>query len=84
MPRRSHSAEGWARSQAGQGRELAKATGQGTDIAPELAAGVLAGAKKSIPDAYRGPEGAPFGSQKEAPAGATNADQLAAFLGREL
>lgn len=64
--------------------DLAKATGQGTDLAPELAAGVLAQAKASIPDTYRGPEGAPFGSQKEAPEGATNADQLAAFLGREV
>ena len=32
---------------------------------------------------FRGPEGkAPFGPVQTAPAGASNADQLAAFLGR--
>jgi uncharacterized protein (TIGR03086 family) len=64
------------------GWDLAKATGQSTDLSPELAAGLLAGAKMSISDAFRGPEGAPFGAPKQAPAGASNADQLAAFLGR--
>ena len=64
------------------GWDLAKATGQSTDLAPELAAGLLAGARMSISEGFRGPEGAAFGSTKEAPAGASNADQLAAFLGR--
>lgn len=65
------------------GWDLAKATGQSTDLAPELAAGLLVGARAAIPDAFRGPEGkAPFCATQEAPAGATNADQLAAFLGR--
>ncbi len=62
--------------------DLAKATGQNTDLAPELSAGVLAQAQASIPDTYRGPEGAPFGMATEAPEGASNADRLAAFLGR--
>lgn len=63
--------------------DLAKATGQSTDLAPELAEALLAAARMSIPEAFRGPEGkAPFGSVTEAPTGATNADQLAAFLGR--
>ncbi len=66
------------------GWDLAKATGQNTDLAPELAAGLLTGAKASIPDAYRGPEGAPFGVEQSAPAGASTADQLAAFLGRSV
>ena len=64
------------------GWDLAKSTGQSTDIAPELAAGLLAGAKQFISDAIRGPEPAPFASEQPAPAGASNADQLAAFLGR--
>lgn len=63
--------------------DLAKATGQSTDLAPALAEGLLAAARMSIPEAFRGPDGkAPFGSVADAPAGATNADQLAAFLGR--
>ena len=64
------------------GWDLAKATGQPTDLEPELAAALLEGAKASIPDEFRGPEGAPFGPKQEAPAGASAADQLAAFLGR--
>ena len=62
--------------------DLAKATGQNTDLNPQLAAQILEGAKASIPDQFRGPEGAPFGAKQEAPAGASAADQLAAFLGR--
>jgi hypothetical protein len=48
---------------------------------PDLAAQLLVGAKQAIPDTFRGPEPAPFGPQQSAPAGATNADELAAFLG---
>ncbi len=66
------------------GWDLAKATGQSTDLAPELSAMVLEQAQQSIQDAFRGDEGAPFGPAKEAPAGATNADKLAAFLGRDV
>jgi len=62
--------------------DLAKATGQSTDLSPELAAGLLEGAKAFIPESFRGPEPAPFGPIQTAPAGACNADQLAAFLGR--
>ena len=64
--------------------DLAQATGQSTDLAPELAAALLEGAKASIPDEFRGPEGAPFGPKQEAPTGATAADELAAFLGRKV
>ena len=66
------------------GWDLAKATGQSTDLAPELAAGLLAGAKQFISDGIRGPEPMPFGAEQKAPSGATNADQLAAFLGRSV
>jgi len=64
--------------------DVAKATGQSTDLDPELAAALLPQVQASIPDMFRGAEGSgmPFGPQKEAPAGATNADKIAAFLGR--
>ena len=64
--------------------DVAKATGQSTDLDPALAAALLPQVQASIPDMFRGPEGSgmPFGPQQEAPAGATNADKIAAFLGR--
>ena len=65
------------------GWDLAKATGQPTDLAPELAVQLLDGARKAMSDSMRGPDGAaPFGPEQKAPEGASNADQLAAFLGR--
>ncbi len=64
------------------GWDLAKATGQPTDLSPELAVGLLMGAKQGISDAMRGAEPMPFGPQQTAPAGASKADELAAFLGR--
>ncbi len=64
------------------GWDLAKATGQNTDLAPDLAEQLLAGAKQAISPAFRSPEGAVFGPEQPAPAGASKADQLAAFLGR--
>ena len=66
------------------GWDLAKATGQKTDLAPELAAQLLAGAKQFISPAFRSEEGTVFGLEQTAPAGASNADQLAAFLGRKV
>jgi uncharacterized protein (TIGR03086 family) len=65
--------------------DLAHATGQDTDLDPELAAQLLAGAKVAIGDGSRGPDGtAPFGPQQPAPDGATEADKLAAFMGRKV
>lgn len=65
--------------------DIAKATGQSTDLDPEFAAELLARAQVSIPDQMRGEDGvAMFGPKREAPAGASVADQLAAFLGREV
>jgi uncharacterized protein (TIGR03086 family) len=65
------------------GWDLARATGQSTDLNPELAAQLLAIAQGFLPDALRGPDGqAPFGPKVEPAAGACPADQLAAFLGR--
>ena len=66
------------------GWDLARATGQNTDLEPALAAQLLAGAKQAISPAFRSPEGNPFGVEQQAPAGACAADQLAAFLGRKV
>jgi len=62
--------------------DLAKATGQDTDLAPELATALVAQTKAAISDNFRGPEGAPFGAEQSAGDDASPADQLAAFLGR--
>lgn len=62
--------------------DLAKATGQSTDLAPELAEQLLVGARQAISDAVRGDEPMPFAAQKTCPDGASPADRLAAFLGR--
>lgn len=62
--------------------DLARATGQSADLNPDLAAGLLAGARAGIAPEFRGAEGAPFGPEQKAPAGASKADELAAFLGR--
>jgi uncharacterized protein (TIGR03086 family) len=66
------------------GWDLARATGQNTDLAPDLASTLLSGAKQSIPPGFRNEEGNPFGPEQPAPAGAASADQLAAFLGRKV
>ncbi len=66
------------------GWDLAKATGQSTDLAPDLAAELLGGSRKAIQPGFRNPEGNPFGPEASAPADACNADQLAAFLGRKV
>ena len=65
--------------------DLAKATGQSTDLAPELASQLLAQSKQMIQPAFRGEDGAaPFAQEQACADGACAADQLAAFLGREV
>lgn len=64
--------------------DLAKATGQDTNLAPELATALVSQAKANIQDNFRGPEGAPFGAEQTADTDASPADQLAAFLGRSV
>ncbi len=65
------------------GWDLAKATGQSTDLDPALAARLLANAQGFLPDTMRGPDTkAPFGPRVEVPTSAPAADQLAGFLGR--
>jgi uncharacterized protein (TIGR03086 family) len=65
------------------GWDLAKATGQPSDLDPALATELLGLAQGFVPDNLRGPEGmAPFGPKVEPSAAATPAEKLAAFLGR--
>ncbi len=66
------------------GWDLAKATGQSTDLAPELASALLDSARANIQDSFRGDEGAPFGAEQQCADDACAADQLAAFLGRQV
>lgn len=67
------------------GWDLAKATGQPTDLDPELAAQLLEGARMFIQPAFRGEDGKlPFGPEQPVPANGSNADALAAFLGRKI
>jgi uncharacterized protein (TIGR03086 family) len=62
--------------------DLARATGQETDLAPDLAAMLLEQSRQAIQPAFRSEEGTIFGMEQPAPDGASAADQLAAFLGR--
>lgn len=62
--------------------DLAKATGQSTDLDPELAQGVLAAVKQFVTADFRKPGF--FDAEQPAPEGATAADRVAAFLGRRV
>ena len=64
--------------------DLAKATGQSTDLAPELARQLLEQSRANISESVRNEAGSPFGFEKTAPPNAFAADELAAFLGREV
>ncbi|GIH20574.1 TIGR03086 family protein [Rugosimonospora africana] len=67
------------------GWDLARAIGHHTDLDPELADELLAQARETIVDGYRGRDGvALFGPMVEAPPDACPADRLAAFLGRSI
>ncbi len=62
--------------------DLAKATGQDTNLSPGMAAGLLAHGVEHMEHAKRGGEGAPYGPEQPVSEGAPVADRLAAFLGR--
>jgi uncharacterized protein (TIGR03086 family) len=62
--------------------DLAKATGQSTDLDPEMAEGVLAAVKQFVGPDMRKPGF--FDVEKPAPATATAADRVAAYLGRDV
>jgi uncharacterized protein (TIGR03086 family) len=66
------------------GWDLAKATGQSTDLDPVIAKPLLEAAQL-IPEEFRGPDGqTPFGPKVDVPASATAADKLAGFMGRRV
>jgi uncharacterized protein (TIGR03086 family) len=74
-----------ARDQFVHGWDLARAIGESPDLDPELAEELLVQAKESISDDIRGSGAAAiFGPIVDAPAGATAADLLAAYLGRAM
>jgi uncharacterized protein (TIGR03086 family) len=60
--------------------DIARATGQSTDLDPEVAAASLAALRHALP-AERDGDG-PFGTEQTAPPSATAADRMAAFAGR--
>jgi uncharacterized protein (TIGR03086 family) len=64
--------------------DLAKATGQDTDLDGDLAESLTVLAVAHMAHAPRGEEPAPYGPERTAPAGAPAADRLAAFLGRDV
>ncbi|HEX5266572.1 MAG TPA: TIGR03086 family metal-binding protein [Acidimicrobiales bacterium] len=67
------------------GWDLARSTGQPSDLDPDLAGQLLENARGFIPDAMRGTDGqAPFGPRVDVPGSAPAADQLAGFLGRQV
>lgn len=72
-----------ATDQFTHGWDLARALGHDTDLAPDLAVALLDLAEHTFSDPLRGtgPD-APFGPARQAPAGSSAADRLAAFLGR--
>jgi uncharacterized protein (TIGR03086 family) len=61
--------------------DIAKATGQSTDIAPELCEETLEASRGALNDQTRGDF---YGPEQPAPAGATAADRMAAFMGRKV
>lgn len=64
--------------------DIATATGQSNDLAPELAAQLLDGARRTIPPTFRTEDGSIFKAEQPAPEGASTATQLATFLGRSV
>ena len=62
------------------GWDVARGSGQSTDLDPEVAAVCLA-MFQAVPFVPRG-EGKPFAAEQAVPDGATVADRLAAFTGR--
>ena len=63
--------------------DLAAATGQSTDLDPELAAEQLAAVRAFVGPQFRG-AGKPFGEEQPCASERAPADQLAAFLGRKV
>jgi uncharacterized protein (TIGR03086 family) len=74
-----------ASDQFTHGWDLARASGQSTDLDAELATELLSWAEAGISDEFRGPDGeALYGPAVAASPAACPADRLAAFLGRSV
>ena len=71
---------GYVREVLAHGWDLARATGQETELDPELGAYALEISRRSLPESGR--EGIPFGPVVPAPASAGVYAQFAAWLGR--
>lgn len=63
------------------GWDIARATGQPTDLAPDVVEGAIEGFRRMRASA---PPGGPFGPETPAPPNATAADRLAALAGRHV
>lgn len=61
--------------------DLARATGQPTDLDAEVAQMCLETSRQRLQESFRGP-GRPFGAEQPCPPDRPVADQLAAFMGR--
>lgn len=66
------------------GWDLARATGQSTNLSPGLAEELLVAAKIATPPIERSASGSPFAPERRAATDASWADQLAAYLGRSV
>lgn len=66
------------------GWDLARATGQSTDLSPDLAVKLLVAAKIAVSPIVRSASGSPFAPECTAEVGASEADRLAAYFGRRV
>jgi len=66
------------------GWDLARATGQSTDLAPDLAVKLLVAAKLALSPLVRSRSGTPFAPERTTGPDASEADHLAAYLGRDV
>jgi uncharacterized protein (TIGR03086 family) len=66
------------------GWDLARATGQSTDLAPDLAVKLLVAEKVAISPIVRSASGSPFAPERAPGVGASEADRLAAYFGRHV
>jgi len=66
------------------GWDLARATGQGSNLSPDLALKLLVAEKIAISPIVRSASGSPFGPERAAGIDASEADRLAAYFGRHL
>jgi uncharacterized protein (TIGR03086 family) len=66
------------------GWDLARATGQSTDLSPDLAVKLLVAEKIAVSPIVRSASGSPFAPERTPGVDASEADRLAAYFGRHL